>query len=156
MQNKIIVKEIRKLSNLNPFVNIVYNNFISIANISNLKHNKIEIKNLLSKNNFIGLFAFLNDKLIAYIIGETKHLNDGRIVYYITYFFVAAKYRNKGIGTNLMDILINKCKIWEIKYITLTFNVKNKKILHFYKKKGFIFDPILKNNSQYDVLTLYV
>lgn len=90
------------------------------------------------------------------MIGEFKNLNDGRLVYYITYLFVAPKFRNKRIASQLLRYLINKCKSWGIKHITLTCDTYNIKLCSFYKKIGFIPDLIMRNMKRHEIFTLYL
>ena len=92
--------------------------------------------------------------LIAYLIGEINHLNDGRLVYYISYFYVCPKYQNKKIGSRLIDCLINKCTVWGIRFIILTCDTNDRKLVSFYSKRNFEVDTVLKNGTRHEVFTL--
>jgi GNAT superfamily N-acetyltransferase len=151
---KLTIKEIRGIQDPNPLANLIYNNFKYLESDPKLNHNIFEIKRLLTCNEFIGLLVYDNTKIIAYLVGETKMLNDSRLCYYITYFFVAEKYRNKKIGSGILNLLKQKCKNWGIKYIILTCDTQDKKLIDYYIKKGFNVDTMLRTNSRHEVYTL--
>lgn len=155
---KFTIREIRGVSDPTPFATLIYKNFQYLEKEPVLNHNIDEIKKLLTNENFIGLLVYDNNgKMIAYLVGEIKHLNDGRITYYITYFYVAPMYRHKRIGSKLLQLLINKCKQnWGVNYITLTCDINDRKLLEFYKKRGFDVDIMLKNGGRHEIYTLYL
>lgn len=153
---KLVVSELRQMINPNNLINTIYDNFIYLKEQQNLMHNKQEIKRLLTDENMIGYMVYDGNYIIAYLIGETKHLTDGRIVYYISYMYVAPKYRKHKIGSYLLKKVILDTKNRGLKFILLTYDVSNNKLLNFYTKFGFHRDPILKNNQQHDIFTLYL
>jgi ribosomal protein S18 acetylase RimI-like enzyme len=148
-------KEISSLSNVDAFVNIIFLNFPELIQIEKLKHTKEQIKKLLTSNKMNGFLVY-NKKgvLIAYIIGELINLNDRRTTFYISYLYVANKYRKKGIAKKLMSLIVSKCRKIGIRNITLTVDTDNKSIYDFYLKWGFMPDQILRTYDKYDVLTL--
>ncbi|MBA42812.1 MAG: hypothetical protein CMF62_02245 [Magnetococcales bacterium] len=148
-------KEITSLTNVDAFVNIIFLNFPSLIPIEKLKHDKNHIKKLLTSNKMNGFLVY-NKKgvLIAYIIGELMQLNDQRTTFYISYLYVAKKYRNKGIAKKLMSLVVSKSKKTGIRNITLTSDTDNIPVYDFYLKWGFMPDPILRTYDKYDVLTL--
>jgi len=160
MMRRFVVKEIRRITpnHHNTLVTTIYKNFADISNQDGAIHTPQEISKLLKSSDFIGLFVYTEEKTIAgYLIGELKRLDDGRYVYYISYIYVANKYRNNKIGTYLMDLLIKKCKtIWGINFIVLTCDTKDPKIVKFYQNFGFIPDPVIRTMRRHDVMTLYL
>lgn len=157
MSNKVRLKEVRRIRDIKPFVDTIYKNFSYLADSAQLGHNREEIVRLLKTRDMFSLFVY-DDKgmMIGYLVGEFKTLNDGRYVYYISYLFVAPKYRKKKVATQLMGSIINKCKDIGIKYILLTCDIRDRRVTDFYKKLGFMPDPLLKNNSNHEVMTLYI
>lgn len=153
---KLMVKEIHRISDPGPLTEIVFKNFSELASKPHLQHNRDEIRRVLTNHDFVGFFVYENGKVVAYLIGEKKHLQDGRLVYYITYIFVGGKYRNKKIASRLIEKLIERCEGWGIGFILLTFDIKDQRLLQFYTKRGFQPDPILKNGTQHEVYSLYV
>ena len=148
------IKEVRKIiSDVTPFASVIYNNFKYISQFPELNHNIEEIKKLLTNNKMMSLFIYNKKSIIGYLVGEYKILNDGRSTYYVEYMYIAPKYRNRKLGTQLMSILNNKCKLNGIKYITLTCDSLDKKVYNFYLKRGFKLDPSLNTNSRHRVLT---
>lgn len=152
----LTVKNVTHLQNPNSLVNTIYNNFIYLANTPQLQHNKQEILRLLTDENLFGLLVFNKDKLVGYLIGETKTLADGRYVYYISYVYVAKEYRKHKIGTQLLQILIKKCHELGVQFILLTCDIKDEMAYKFYLKNKFVDDPILKSNNQHKILIKYL
>ena len=151
------IKEVRKFtSDITPFANVIYNNFKYISQFPELNHNVEEIKNLLTNNKMMGLLIYNKKSIIGYLVGEYKILNDGRSVYYVEYMYISPKYRNRKLGTQLMNILNKKCKLYGVKYITLTCDSMDRKVYTFYTKRGFKMDHYLNNNSRHRVLTCIV
>ena len=99
---------------------------------------------------------YKNNSIIAYLVGEMKDLNDGRRCYYISYLYVGEKYRGKKIGTKLMNLIIEKCKVNRIKYLLLTCDTNDKPVFEFYEKLGFVPDTILRNYGRHEVMTLFL
>ena len=90
------------------FTDIVFDNFHHLNNVPHLHHTKAEIKKVLMSKKFLGLFVFNSEsKIIGYLIGEFMTLNDGRKIYYVSYFYVVTKYRKLGIGSHLINAIIN-------------------------------------------------
>jgi GNAT superfamily N-acetyltransferase len=153
----VIVREVHRIVDPTPLANTIYKNFEYLANEPNLGHNIPEINRLLTDENFMGLFVYNSDNnVIAYLVGEIKHLNDGRVVYYISYFFVCPRYQNKKIGSRLISLLISKCENKGNKFIVLTCDTNDKKLVQFYVNRGFVVDPILKNGQRHEIYTYYL
>lgn len=153
--NKLTCVEIYKIKNPSLLTNTIYNNFIYLKKYPELLHNKEEItKSINSKNNLIYL-VFDNKKLIGYLVGDFRTLSDNRYGYYISYFYVGQKYRNNKIGSKLLEKLINNCKK-KTKFIILTCDTFDIKAMNFYKKYGFIEDPILGSNTRHNVYCLFL
>ena len=88
----------------------IFNNFIHLANIPQLEHNKNELLRLLTSYNTITYVAYCDDKIIGYLVGEDKQLNDGRIVFYISYIYIGKNYRGMKLGSKFMSLIIDKSK----------------------------------------------
>lgn len=85
------------------------------------------------------LVAIIDDKMVGYISWftydnaarkEKKHAEIDNII-------VLDEYRNDGVGTRLIEEFKNICKKQEIKYLTVSTNMKNKNTISFYIKNGF-------------------
>ena len=114
------------------------------------------ISNILDSSALIGWFLLDNDnKIIGYLIGKTQGLNDGRFVYYISYFYIVNKYRNKGLGTRMLLTCMEYIKNQNISNIMLI--TKNNSNAHkLYSKLGFDIDPIIKiKNPGYILISNY-
>jgi GNAT superfamily N-acetyltransferase len=154
--NKYSIVETGKLKqNLMEITEMIYNNFIELNNYTELKHTHKDIFELLRKDEFKGLFVYSeHNKLIAYLLGEIMITNDGRRIFYISYIFTCKNYRNNGIASNLIKIIINKCKnIYGINFITLTCNINHQKTCNLYRKMGFKEDFEIKTIHPFIVLT---
>ena len=136
------------------FANVIYNNFIHLTNYPHLKHSKKEILRLLKSKNIILYVAMTDNKISGYLLGEIIVLNDGRTVLYITYLYVATKFRKHGIASKLIDSANVYTMDKKMNGLMLTCNTHDKYVLNFYTKKGFTVDMLLKTNSQYEVFYL--
>jgi GNAT superfamily N-acetyltransferase len=120
-------------------------------------HSKNEILRSLTSDDTFCYFLYDNKKLIGYLTGEYKTLNDNRYVFYVSYFYICSSYRNKQLGSKLMKLLINKCTREGTKFILLTCDTFDNKVVQFYKKLGFVQDPILGDeNKRHNVFVLYL
>ena len=158
--NKIQIIQTEKINNPEILTNIIYNNFKYLKDVIELHHTPKEIEQSIKANgsfNYLVYYMGNNSELIGYLIGNFKNLSDGRYVYYISYLYIIKKFRKSGIGTKLMNLLIEECKNDEVKFIILTYDTCDDKIIKFYKKYGFVKDLILgKNNTQYNIFCLYL
>lgn len=149
-------KELEPIDAPDHFATVVYNNFLNLRKVANLKHTPEEIKRLLRSRRLFGFLVYDNNVLVAYLMGEKMDLNDGRLVCYVSYLYVAKKYRKKGIGEQLVKLAIGKTKEYGISFLLLKCDTTNEQICQFYKKRGFVPDPILASGDRYDALTYYV
>lgn len=159
MQKGMTLIEVKHLDishNKNIFMNIIFNNFIDLVNYPYVKHTRQDIQNLLSSEQMIGYVAKYAEKIIAYMFGEVSQMPDGRNAYYLSYIFVAPKYQHLKIGSLMLNKIINHCRHYGIPFIVLTCDTEDTKVMNFYKKFGFILDPLLRNGKRHDVLCLYL
>lgn len=152
----LTVKEVKRLKNPNSLADTIYNNFIYLSDVPQLQHNKQEISRLLTCDEMDGLLVFHENKLIAYLIGEIKVIQDGRYVYYISYVYVTPNFRKHKIGTKLLYLIENKCSKMGVKFILLTCDSNDKPAFNFYLKNRFVHDPVLKSNTSHQVLIKYL
>jgi len=145
-----IYTKINKKTNL--FEKTIYKNFIHLAQHSELKHTEDEIHRLMTSQNLQLYLYVLNNKIIAYLIGEIMTLNDGRTVLYITYIYTGSKYRGKGYGSKLMDTAEDIGRQKKADGILLTCDTEDRKVFDFYSKRGFMLDFKLRQYTKYDVL----
>jgi len=89
-------------------------------------------KNFLDKDNMF-LVAEENNNIIGYALGEPMK---GKVAH-LGLLTVDNKFRNHGIGNQLVNKFEDQCKKKGIKNILLYAPKFNKKTLNFYKKLGF-------------------
>lgn len=145
-----IIKQINK-NKCNKLINLIYINFIHL-NDPELMHNKKEITRLIISSLTKICFIILNKKIVAYLIGETKELNDGRKVFYINYLFTAKQFREKGFAGSLLKYIDKYAKQKYYDGIMLTCNTEDQKVYNYYLMKGFMPDHILRKYNKYDIL----
>jgi len=154
---KLSIHEIRDMKgDVNGFADAIHKHFIYLAERPELQHNIYELRRLLTGKDTISFVVYDGDKIVAYLVGEIKDLNDGRVAYYVSYLYVCEKYRSKKIGTKLMKTVIDKAKASDIRYVILTCDTEDKKVHEFYQKLGFMPDHILRNYGRHEVMTLYL
>lgn len=142
--------------NVKIYTEIIYHNFIELAQHTYVKHTREDIYRLLTSDQMFGYIVIYSNKIIAYLFGEISLMPDGRNAYYLSYIYVSPKYQHLHLGTELLSLLINHCKHFGIPFIVLTCDTEDVKVMNFYAKFGFISDPVLKNNRRHDVLCLYL
>jgi GNAT superfamily N-acetyltransferase len=152
------VREINGLEmrnyNLNSFIQTIYKNFIYLREYPILNHNPKEIHKELVSPNMIGYFLYNGHKMVGYTVAQVMRLNDGRLVLYINYLYVASNYRSKGFGSILLKRMINKALTMHLDAIILICDTLDEKIFDFYMLKGFMYDPYLRRYDRHDVLSL--
>lgn len=154
--NKLKCITVNKINNPEILASIAFKNFMYLKEFPELMHSTDNIYKIIKADGNLCFLVYDNGKLIAYLIGDFRNLPDNRYAYYISYLYVSEKYRNHKIGSKLMSMLINKCKASGTKFIVLTCDTYDTKVVNFYKKYGFIKDPILGNNKRHNVFCLYL
>lgn len=147
---------LKSISNksINNFVGTIYNNFIELSDYPQLKHTAIDIHKLLTSTNLIMYTVSKNNIMIAYCVGELMKLDDGRYVLYISYIYVGSRYRRNGLGSVLINKMIDYAKFKGMDALMLICNTEDIRVMNFYFDKGFAYDQYLRRYDKYDVLTL--
>ena len=150
------IQKFETINNYERLSKIIFTNFIDLQYQPGIEFSIDSIKNTLVSTHLLGWFLINNDdRVIGYMVGEKKRLNDGRLVYYIAYFYIVKKYRNTGLGKQMMINCIDYVTKINIPFILLTSEIKSN-AFSIYKKLGFIFDPIIKvNNNNFTTLIYY-
>jgi GNAT superfamily N-acetyltransferase len=139
---------------LNNFVGTVYNNFKELSQYPQLKHTPEELYRLLTSPNLIMYTVAKNNVMIGYCCGELMRLDDGRFVLFIAYIYIGSKYRRNGLGSVLLNKIIEYARFKSMDAITLICDTEDNRVMQFYFDKGFMYDPYLRRYDKYDVLTL--
>jgi ribosomal protein S18 acetylase RimI-like enzyme len=148
---------VNKIKNPEILSSIAFKNFIYLSQFPELMHSEKNIYKALQEEGNLCYLVYDKNVLIAYLIGDFRTLADNRYVYYISYFYVAEKYRGKKLGSKIMDMIINKCQNLGVKFIVLTCDTQDTKIINFYRKYGFVKDPILgTGEKRHNVYCLYL
>jgi ribosomal protein S18 acetylase RimI-like enzyme len=150
------IERFTQLKNIDKLSKIIFFNFIDLQYQPNIEFSIDDIKFTLASSELIGWFLMDDDnKIIGYLIGIIKQLEDGRLTYYISYFYIIQKYRNNGLGTKMLLIALDYITSTNIKFIMLITKT-NSKAWDMYIKYGFLEDPIIKiKNYDYKVLLYY-
>lgn len=77
--------------------------------------------------------ATANDKIIGYVIGARKSKARGHIIS----IAVRPEWRRKGIGSKLMNTLLDLFKQEGLKFVELEVAVSNEEAIAFYESLGF-------------------
>ena len=143
--------------NLVQISDMIYDHFIDLSQYPELKHSVREIFMLIQKDDFKGFFVYnQQNRLVGYLVGEIIITDDGRRTFYISYLYTTPAYRNKGIATSLINIVINNCiNRYGINFVTLTCDSRHSKTYQFYHKLAFKEDHNIKTIEPFVVLTNY-
>lgn len=156
MNKKLQCVETKIIKEPGQLINTIYNNFLYLVEYPVLMHNKDEIRRIITATNCMNYLVFHGGKLVAYLIGDFRTLDDNRYAYYISYIYVTRKFRNRKIGSKLMKKLIIRCLEKGVKFIVLTCDSDDPINMAFYRKFGFKPDPLLSKGGRQDVLTLFL
>ena len=134
----------------NMLDNIIFKNFSSLEKYKELTHNLKHIKQLLDLPYSKIIAIIENNKIISYMIISHSQLRN-RNVTYLYYIFTSIQFRNKGIGTELLNYLEEYTKRYKLDGIMLICD-SSKKIYNWYMTKGYMIDIIYKTNSRFECL----
>ena len=156
----VLTHEDLQQQDLSIFVDIIYNNFIYLAQYPKLLHTKDNIYDILRDENVIVLLKFREDqncsKIMSFAVCQKIELDDLRRVLYVNYIYVAETLRHQGYGSELMDIIETIATNNKLNGVMLTYNTYDAKLSHFYQNRGYMSDLNLKRNEQYDIYYLPV
>ena len=139
-----------KLQNITLLVNTIYNNFIELADMPILSHNKATISANMYKESIL-ILCMLNDKICGYLLGYYTKLNDSRQVLFINYIYLSKKFRHKGIGRQLMLMAIDDASEHRADGVMLIYDTDNAYVDKFYKNLGFMLDVNMRRFHRHDV-----
>lgn len=74
-----------------------------------------------------------NNEILGLVVGSLPEPTRARILI----LAVEEPYRNKGIGSQLLQVFLNECIIRGVKLVTLEVRVSNLGAIEFYKKRKF-------------------
>ncbi len=131
---------------------MIYLNFLDLADYPELKHNRSELTRLVTSKDSKTIFIIVKGKIAAYLVGEVMKLVDGRRVFYISYIFTSKLFRKKGFGSKLMDYVDQLVTKFNYDGVMLTCDTENEEIYNFYLMRGFFPDLVLRQYKKHDVL----
>ena len=105
---------------------------------------KIDVKKEILDNNFTNYFTYEIDNIPVAFIHYTCLYERAELID----IAVLPKYENQGIGSSLMQHMINDCQKRGIENITLEVRKDNRKAIHLYEKNGFKSVATRKNYYQ--------
>jgi len=97
-------------------------------------------KRIKDKKNSLVLVAIEDNKIVGCRVGAITKPEDYRIPEKYAeaeFMFVLPEFRNKGIGTKMINVFIKWCKERGVKRIKVVVDAHNKKAHKFDRKKGF-------------------
>ncbi|MBT3582482.1 GNAT family N-acetyltransferase [Candidatus Woesearchaeota archaeon] len=105
-------------------------------------------KDCITKDDCFAIVAIDSDKIIGYLAGSISKPEFYRAVSKLAEMdnmIVLPEYRNKGIGTKLINEFIKWCKKKKVERATVTASYQNKLAINFYKKNNFKeYDTVLE------------
>ena len=137
------------------FVEVIYRNFEEIAEVTVLRHNRTEIKKIMTSPTALILVATLSDRIIGYLIADLVLYND-RSLMHVYYLFTSPGYRNKGVATFLLNQVQDYAEVYNCSALSLTFDTYNDQLNKYYTSNGFTFDPELRSEQRYDMMVKFI
>ncbi|MGB9728472.1 MAG: GNAT family N-acetyltransferase [Thermoprotei archaeon] len=100
---------------------------------------KTYITNAIKDKNSLVLIAEYDNKIIGVLKADIRErlFNDPAIEGYIIEFYIMPEYRKQGLGTELLQLAIEKLKQRGAQIIAAEFPSQNKIAVEFYAKQGF-------------------
>ena len=132
-------------------ISTIYNNFVELADEPKLMHTPDNIKRILDSKDALLLVALDLGKIVGYVLAEIMYLEDGRKVVFVSYIYVAEKYRNKYLGTELMGRIFDFGTQNFCDGVMLIYDSTNRQLRKFYEKLGFMLDFNLRRYEKHDV-----
>jgi len=147
-KEKVILKRLYRFrGDPNPFAEVVYANFKNIDTTENVTHSKEEIVRMMMSDQMVGLLLYLEGKVIGYLLGEFTLLQDGRLVYFMSYIYILPKYRKRGLGDALIRGIKKECREFGVYHILLMTDLSKSEVRNFYLKRGFVVDTFLDDKK---------
>jgi GNAT superfamily N-acetyltransferase len=154
--NALIIKSITGgfKESTKVFSYTIYRNFDYYKDDPVMHHTIDDIHKLLKSKDMYCLLVYNTlHQLIAYLIGEIIKLDNGEMVFFINYLYVIHKYRNLGIGSKLLNLVINKVKQWKINGLMLLYNSTSDFLTNFFANRNFYIDEKYRRNERYEILS---
>lgn len=150
------VQFFRDVTNPDELSKIVFLNFIDLKGQTGIDFSQESIRQTLVSPDLKGWFILTDDnKTIGYLFGKNLRLPDGRLVYFMDYFWIEEDYRHQGIGKSMLERCIKFTKNNNVQFIMLI-TKKNDVAYNMYKKYGFQKEVLIKfDNKKYELMTYY-
>jgi ribosomal protein S18 acetylase RimI-like enzyme len=120
---------------------------ISYEEEKNLPDLEGRYRQYLQDPNALTLFAELDGKLIGAVVAYffPEKIKDS--ISDIIFLYVIPEHHRKGIAQQLMDVIFDRLKERQIKYVKVGVYKDNIQACKFYRKSGFVDSGIIKNES---------
>ncbi len=129
----IKIRELKK-KDINYFNELIISESTSYENFTKMGWSLKEISNQLSKSVNLAFGVFYKNLLISFIFGDLFNI-EKISEYEILLIYVCKNYREKGLGTKLIQKI--KTSNSQLKKIHLEVSTNNLQGITFYKKMGF-------------------
>ena len=131
------------------------------SNIWNMKTQPLAEKwkeEIISGNRQVFVYKingeFIGEGALVFDTGDPDYTIEGRRVY-VSRMIVKKEYRNRGIGSEILEFLINKAKKMGFSEMTIGVDKDNINALHLYRKYGFtevLFDGADEDGEYYKLM----
>ncbi len=131
------------------------------SNIWNMKNQPLADKwlnEIKSGNRYVFIYKingeFVGEGALVLDTGDPDYTVQGKRVY-LSRMVVKKEYRNQGIGSEIIEFLINKAKEMGFEEMTVGVDKDNSAALHLYKKYGFtnvLFDGADENSEYFKLM----
>lgn len=106
-------------------------------------------KRIIMEDGFVSV-AYLDEKIVGYLIGEINASRSDRIpsdIAELESMFVADEMRGMGVGTKLCRAFEDWCKSKGIERMRVIVSTENKGAINFYRKNGYAdYDLIMEKD----------
>ena len=129
---------------------LIYERIYFDKNIKNDLNINSYFEKRINDNNFVIFVASIDNIVIGYINGYIDGDNKIKIEIeaIIQSIYIEDNYRNKGIGTKLINEFVKYVKEMGVKYILIDNFIQNESARYLYNKLGFI---VLKESRRIEI-----
>lgn len=141
---------------MRKFIQVVYQNFIDLAEDPQLGHTKEELKDLVTSPQSIIIIGTIDGVIVCYLIAKITVVENLKQLMHIYYIFTAPAYRGRGLATVMLILIQKYSKEMNINTLSLTFDTYNKTLERFYMNNHFVYDSNLRSYKRHDMLVKYI
>jgi ribosomal protein S18 acetylase RimI-like enzyme len=140
---------------IRKFVEVIYRNFYELSIVRGSSHSKETIHERLNSRDTLIILAMNRGHIIGYLIAQ-KTPHQQYVLMHIYYIYTSPIFRNKGVATQMLNLIHKYSKELGYRIMSLTFDTYDMKLTKFYLDNNFTYDKNLRSYQRFDMLVKYI